>query len=100
MVDYNEDGDAVEPVAIVKDVADVLYNALSPNWEITHEGGYYDAAQAVIDSGWLRHQLADAYEHGVSVAGRCGHEDGWDEEENDPYASNPWRTKEERELGL
>lgn len=97
MVDYEDEG--VEPEAPVKAVADILYNAMSPNWEIEFEEGYYSGAQAILDSRWLRDQLADAFDAGIGVGGRYGHEDGWDEE-IDPYNENPYRTKEERELGL
>lgn len=93
------DEDEQEVAAPVEEVARVLYNAMSPNWEIDFEGGYYAGAQALLDSRWFRDQLADAFDDGVRTGGKHGHDDYWDDD-NDPYAENPWRTKEERELGL
>jgi hypothetical protein len=51
-----------------------------------------EAADLVLE--WMRLKLADAYDQGVSIAGRYGHEDYWDSE-NSPYIDNPWRTREE-----
>lgn len=46
----------------------------------------------------LRLEKAAAFDQGVSIAGRYGHEDGWSG--GGPYAQNPWRTSEELdELG-
>lgn len=42
----------------------------------------------------VRLEKADAFDSGVGIAGRYGHEDGWDERTS-PYKENPYRTREE-----
>lgn len=92
-IEYDEEtGEPKDPN--VRAVGDILYQAIGGNWEIGFQGGYWDAGQAVLDSDWLRLLLADAYDAGVSRAGRYGHEDSWDNEVN-PHIENPWRTTEE-----
>ena len=54
------------------------------------------AADRLLESDWYRLRLADAFDQGVSAAGRYGHEDGW-EQDNAPYMANPYRTPEELE---
>ncbi len=51
----------------------------------------FEAAQAILDSDWLNAKLAEAWDEGLGVGGRWGHEDNWDED-NDPYRHNPYRT--------
>lgn len=47
---------------------------------------------------WLKSIQAEACDEGIAIAGRYGHEDGWDEDIN-PYRHNPytperWETEE------
>ncbi|QIG57791.1 hypothetical protein SEA_PAULODIABOLI_56 [Microbacterium phage PauloDiaboli] len=66
-----------------------LGGALSPERE-AEIGAAFDNA--------IRLDKASAFDQGVSIAGRYGHEDGWSG--GGPYAQNPWRTPEElEELG-
>ncbi|UVG35104.1 hypothetical protein SEA_CECE_53 [Microbacterium phage Cece] len=89
---FDEYGD---PRPKTEAVYDILYRALSPNFEIDSEG-YFTAAIAVLESEWLRQERASAFELGVGIAGRYGHEDNWDSYDS-PYHRNPWRTREELE---
>lgn len=82
-----------DPTEETQKVYDILYEALSPNFEIDSEG-YLTAAIAILGSDWLRLAYADAFDSGASTAGRFGHDDLWDNEMS-PYAVNPWRTGEE-----
>jgi hypothetical protein len=93
-VEYNEEGEPANPE--VSEVADVLYRAIGPNWEVGFQDGYYDGAQAILDSEWLRIKLRDSWDSGAARAGRYGHEDSWYDECN-PHNDNPHRTEDEKE---
>lgn len=54
-----------------------------------HELGAAALAEAIVDTGWFFGVQAEAFDVGVGIAGRYGHEDYWDED-NNPYNENPW----------
>ena len=94
-LELNDEGEPTNPK--VRLLADILYGAISPNFEVTFEEGYYEAANALLESDWFRLELADAFDSGVARAGRYGHEDYW-ESGSSPYLENPWRSKSELRL--
>ena len=57
---YNEDQQALYKI---------LYDALSPNYEIWSEG-YYEAANAILESDWLDSAIAKAWHGGQDVVMR------------------------------
>ena len=58
-LEYTEDGDLVDPE--VSAVREILYNTLSPNFEIDSEG-YDQAAHAIVVSNWLGSLLAGTWD--------------------------------------
>lgn len=93
-IEFDEEGEVTNPD--IRDVSHLIYKAIGDNWEIDFEGGYYDAAEALLGSEWLRIKLRDAWDEGATRAGRYGHEDSWDDEIN-PFNDNPYRTEDEKE---
>jgi hypothetical protein len=75
------------------EVRSVMVFALGGNLSEEREAEIGEAFDKMI-----RLEKASAFDQGVGIAGRYGHEDGWTG--GGPYAKNPWRTPEELvELG-
>jgi hypothetical protein len=55
-----------------------------------HEMGAGALAEDILDSYWFLDVQCEAFDLGVSIAGRYGHEYTWDSD-NDPYEENPYR---------
>lgn len=73
------------------EVRSVMVFALGGNLSEEREAEIGEAFDKMI-----RLEKASAFDQGVGIAGRYGHEDGWDGSMS-PYKENPWRTKEELE---